>query len=409
MAKLLGKLEAEFEKLTGGHEAGGSGLRQTLSDTQDLKQQLRKLKAHLNKNIQEREGSPQDNKLMKKRAVIQDKVNKCYKVWDHAVKRQGKAVGLRYACFRKDALAQLKGAPLEEIYQHKIAPANRAFVDRAIGFHISRYNVGDLPLDEGANIVQYLETAYRVDRAASERLAPMGRMIHDLRRHEFDSCAAWASDHGDSVTPRLQFELFILKALQMVKVSGTTHTVKYLIDNVPQNLITYSEDSTYKDVSAALLAKMVLGHELPDIDAIIQERLQSCIRIFTHEFCAQNSLPFDSPLFLTVLSGIISLQYFIKYNQIRAASHVGWTTRDELPFDVELPDFLSHFHPIFICPVLKEETTSENPPYSLSCHHIISKKALDRLSKNGNLSFKCPYCPVHTTMIKTKRVNFVIL
>ncbi|ODV60077.1 ubiquitin-protein ligase RMD5 ASCRUDRAFT_8847 [Ascoidea rubescens DSM 1968] len=57
-----------------------------------------------------------------------------------------------------------------------------------------------------------------------------------------------------------------------------------------------------------------------------------------------------------------------------------WTSKDELPIEIELPKFLNHNHPIFICPVSKQEVTKKNPPILLPCKHIISEEALIQLS-----------------------------
>ncbi len=79
---------------------------------------------------------------------------------------------------------------------------------------------------------------------------------------------------------------------------------------------------------------------------------------------------------------------------------------DELSVELPLPSSLI-FHPIYVCPVTKEEITKGNPAMRLPCGHIVSLQAVRNLSK-GNLgsSFKCPYCPQHCSHQECMEVVF---
>ena len=62
----------------------------------------------------------------------------------------------------------------------------------------------------------------------------------------------------------------------------------------------------------------------------------------------------------------------------------------ELPIEISLPeDFI--FHSIFACPILKQQTTSSNPPLRLACGHVISREVLSKLAIGNRI--RCPYCP----------------
>ena len=50
------------------------------------------------------------------------------------------------------------------------------------------------------------------------------------------------------------------------------------------------------------------------------------------------------------------------------------------------------FHSIFVCPVLREESTLENPAMLLRCAHVVSRDAIRKLRRQPQLRFKCPYC-----------------
>ncbi|KAJ6339321.1 hypothetical protein OIU77_007310 [Salix suchowensis] len=69
-----------------------------------------------------------------------------------------------------------------------------------------------------------------------------------------------------------------------------------------------------------------------------------------------------------------------------------WQSMKQLPVPVEL-DREFQFHSIFVCPVSKEQSTDENPPMLMQCGHVLCKQSINKMSKNGSKTFKCPYCP----------------
>lgn len=77
---------------------------------------------------------------------------------------------------------------------------------------------------------------------------------------------------------------------------------------------------------------------------------------------------------------------------------------DELPIEVTIPEYV---HSTFTCPIMKVQTTDENPPMRLTCGHVISKEALSRLTQTSRSEkLKCPYCPETSTPNAAVRVFF---
>lgn len=111
---------------------------------------------------------------------------------------------------------------------------------------------------------------------------------------------------------------------------------------------------------------------------------------FTREFCSLLGLSAESPLYVAATAGAIALPQLIKYTTYVKAKRTEWTTESELAFETPLPRSMI-YHPIFVCPVSKEQTTEQNPPMMLPCGHVICKESLQRLTKGSR--FKCPYCP----------------
>ena len=421
MSELLDSFETEFAKFYTDSNLEETNLQKCLDHTHEFKSQLKKLKAHLNKHIQESKpevynklSDKEKQKFKRKRELIIEKLSKSQRQWNHSVKKQIKYVSQQSNRFNKSTLNKLKEFDIDSVYVNKLPKETMENVNEAIGYHILRYSIDNMPLGNKNEAFQYLKDVYGITNKESTEFIEMGQIVHDLKKGDTESCLKWCSNEMESLSSNhtalssLKFDLYTLSAMQIVKHGNPVELYYQITQNAPLDCFRHREKELMQNV-VPLLTKSLIGQPIEDIDSKVNKELKECTSLFIKEYCAAKHIFFDSPLFLIVLSGLISFQFFIKYKTIRELAHVDWTTKDELPFDVKLPDFLTHFHPIFICPVLKEETTTENPPYSLACHHIISKKALDRLSKNGTITFKCPYCPVNTSMSSTKKVRFVML
>ena len=86
------------------------------------------------------------------------------------------------------------------------------------------------------------------------------------------------------------------------------------------------------------------------------------------------------------------------------------------------------YHSVFACPILRQQSSEQNPPMRLVCGHVISRDALNKLGNNVNkyvayrslvsvqsppqlsdrrfFRLKCPYCPVEQNTSEAIELRF---
>lgn len=124
---------------------------------------------------------------------------------------------------------------------------------------------------------------------------------------------------------------------------------------------------------------------------------------FTREFCSLLGLSAESPLYMAVTAGAIALPRLIKYTTYMKEKKTEWTTENELAFETPLPESMI-YHPIFVCPVSKEQTTEQNPAMMLLCGHVICRESLHNIAKGAR--YKCPYCPTEGHLQDAVKITF---
>mgnify|MGYP003365280476 FL=1 len=422
MSSILKELDAGYNNFfpTGGDSETQLGI--CLRETGEFRTQLKKLKAHLKKNIEETkqltpgdtstEGKSAAKKLDKRYTLIQEKIHKSSLTWDHSVRKHTKLSRQNLNKFNKISLTKIKKFDMDGIYNNPIANEFRNDVEMAIAEHVARYHIRNLPMSSQPEVERYMQDVFNIHVSSLDQFTELGYILRELKDGGYKSCWKWATEEEQANNSRcivlLRYHLYILSSLELARTESAPNVCEYIISHFPKESF-LNKGIRYGSETVKLLTELTTTGSIANLDGLIRTKAKECSVLFTHEFCLRNNLPLGSALFQIVLSGVYSSQYFVKYAQIKSSAHVGWTTSNELPFDVELPSFLPNYHPVFICPVLKEETTDDNPPYALLCHHIISRNALTKLSSGGTTSIKCPYCPVVSFSGRSQEVRFVNL
>lgn len=127
----------------------------------------------------------------------------------------------------------------------------------------------------------------------------------------------------------------------------------------------------------------------------VEHAFEELATAFTRDYCSLLGLSADSPLYVAVKAGALALPKLVKYKTYMREKKTEWTSANELAFETPLPPSMV-YHPIFVCPVSKEQTTEENPPMMLVCGHVLAKESLHRIVRL--FRYKCPYCPTEGRM-----------
>ncbi|KAK9097052.1 hypothetical protein Sjap_022549 [Stephania japonica] len=117
----------------------------------------------------------------------------------------------------------------------------------------------------------------------------------------------------------------------------------------------------------------------------------------TRQFCSLLGHSYGSPLSVVIEAGAQGLPTLLKLVHVMAAKTREWQEMKQMPVPVELGREFQ-FHSIFVCPVLREQGSEENPPMLMPCGHMLGKESILKLSKNGSRLFKCSYCPLETSV-----------
>lgn len=356
---------------------------------------------------------------------------------------------------------------------------NREDLTRSIMVHFLRLGYGSC-LGE---ILEKFGLTGRVQAKYSEQLKQLGLMVEDIKvRHDLSKALQWAEARDDSPTCKellfrlnmLQYILILkgnterdsinsgtnsdssLKALSYATVHFPRHFSYYADEIAPlMTLLLFKQpeesnkDKTLKDLIYRVFVQGIRNGSLRNYQRkFVAEILRSFgdihgnQRLFENiasklsaEYCADIGLSNDSSLFEALLSGFVNLPSFYKYSRLQLklgtkASAEANPEENDLPF--QLPDknrFLFSHHPIFICPVSKEQlmplTTDEEPPKKkmLSfrptgtpeknpvvvfewCHHMALKESVRTLLR-GSDRFKCHYCYKKHKMLEVKDAYFI--
>ena len=248
-----------------------------------------------------------------------------------------------------------------------------------------------------------------------DRFTEMYAILSDLKGRRLQPAIHWARRHAQALEAKgssLEFQLCKLQYIWLFKgpavnglpddhLNGPLGGQRY----AREDLVHFQ--TRYPREVQQLCCAMVYAPNIPaspyrhlfEIDSAFDDVSLS----FTREFCSLLGLSAESPLYVAATAGAIALPRLIKYTTYMKEKKTEWTTENELAFETPLPGSMI-YHPIFVCPVSKEQTTEANPPMLIPCGHVISKESLQNIAKGSR--FKCPYCPEEGQVKDARKIAF---
>jgi hypothetical protein len=128
--------------------------------------------------------------------------------------------------------------------------------------------------------------------------------------------------------------------------------------------------------------------------------------LFTKEYLLRLRRPASSSLETLVDAGTLALPKLAKLASVLKDKYARICLEgDTLPLEIDLgPRFVRHS--VFTCPISKEAGTPDNPPMLLQCGHVLGLASITKLARGSRSArFKCPYCPVESSMDHAKALD----
>ncbi|KAL5606642.1 hypothetical protein BROUX41_003039 [Berkeleyomyces rouxiae] len=301
-------------------------------------------------------------------------------------------------------------------------PHRPELVNRAIAMHLLReglFDVVSIFLREAGDLVEKSpgdHSQFEMDPVLIKSyFQEMYHILTQIKAHNLEPAMEWADKNRSHLEQRqstLEFDLVKLQFIWLClgpsvnhlpddKNNGIVGALEYGKKNFPR--LRERNTTSIEKLGAALVFISNI-EESPysnmfDAKAGFEEVATS----FTRMFCSLLGLSPESPLYTAATAGAMSLSQALKFAKIQS-QRTEWSTSSELAFETPLPRSMI-FHPIFVCPVLKEQTTPSNPPILLPCGHVICKEAFVRI-KTRSSRFKCPYCPMEANADDTHEIYF---
>ena len=253
-----------------------------------------------------------------------------------------------------------------------------------------------------------------------ERYVELNSILSALRQVNLQPALDWAEKHSaelNKLDSLLELKLHRFRFIQLLASGKRAELLAYA-----RVFGKFQQKEQLREVQALMGNLMFVPKDLQDalnhFEATLQPvLLDELCETFIHDSCHLQRIPTDGPVNIALKVGCQAIGPLLNFHSVvgggaDASTRNGGTlaiwdaSRPELP--VEIPSARDYmFHSVFVCPILRQPTSSKNPPMRLSCGHAISREALNKLSHQlTSLRFKCPYCPKEQDPKEAKQIRF---
>ncbi|WOK91536.1 hypothetical protein Cni_G00227 [Canna indica] len=233
----------------------------------------------------------------------------------------------------------------------------------------------------------------------------MYKILEAMRCRNLEPALSWASKQSEWLMQNGSNLELKLHQLQFVEILQNGSKRQVAINYAKKYLAPFA--SAHKVEIPKLMGCLLWPgrlHESPYADFMSPNHWEKLAEEFIQQFCSHLGHSYQSPLSVTIGAGVQGLPTLLKLESVMARKQE-WQAMKQLPVPVDLGSEFQ-FHSIFVCPVLREQASDENPPMLMPCGHVLSKQSIAKLSKNNTRAFKCPYCPLEASSNQCRQLHF---
>ncbi|XP_062229098.1 protein RMD5 homolog [Phragmites australis] len=233
----------------------------------------------------------------------------------------------------------------------------------------------------------------------------MYAILEAMKVRNLEPALSWAANNHDQLLHNgsmLEFKLHRFQFIEIINKGIRDECFVY----ARTHLVPFA--SVHKEEFQKLMACLLWVGRLdqsPYADLMSSGHWEKLAEELTHQFCSLLGQSSESPLSIAVSAGFQGLPTLLKLTTVMAAKKQEWQAMKQLPVPIDIgPEF--QYHSVFVCPVLREQSSDENPPMWMPCGHVVSKQSIMKLSKSSSRPFKCPYCPSEAVASHCKQLYF---
>jgi E3 ubiquitin-protein transferase RMND5 len=223
--------------------------------------------------------------------------------------------------------------------------------------------------------------------------------------HDLKPALAWVARNREKLLQSgssLELKLHELQYVEMLKAGKQVEALKYARIHLAP--LATEHRTEIQKVFACLLWENRLDQS-PYGDLSSPSHWDELATELVRQFCGLMGQPYESPLAVTLAAGAEGLPTLLKLAAVMQVKKQEWQEVKQLPVPLDLPREYQ-YHSVFVCPVLREQGSEENPPMLMPCGHVLSRQSILKLSKNSTRAFKCPYCPHEGTVGQCRQLFF---
>ncbi|XP_076460917.1 E3 ubiquitin-protein ligase RMND5A-like [Babylonia areolata] len=278
---------------------------------------------------------------------------------------------------------------------------NQRLLNEIICEHFLRQGKLDIAeaLNEDANL--------QLEMDRKEPFLELHRILEALKNYDLGPALLWAQMNRERLAEENSSLEFKLHRLQFISLIRQGYSVQQDALQYARNFAPFAAQHTreLQNLMGSLLYLREGVDNSPYAHLLEPIYWQEICDVFTKDACRLMGLSVQSPLSVCIQAGCQALPPLLSIRQVMMQRHVAgvWSNKEELPVEIDLGHEY-HFHSIFACPILRQQSSHANPPMRLVCGHVISKDALAKLANLNKV--KCPYCPMEQIPTEARQIFF---